>query len=117
VLRLREAGLAVDILGASAEDTVRSELGYPVIPSAQIAGADGADYGVVVVPGGAAGRALASDLAAVALVSAAVAGGGRVLTVGTGSELAVAAGVRASACKDADGLPDLMRELTGGSEK
>jgi protease I len=111
VLRLREAGLEVDILGAEADDTLRSELGYPVIPDGAISSGVGSHYDVVVVPGGSAGDALAADETAVKLLGSAASNGALVLTIGTGAALADAAGAKASKCADADGLPALMSEL------
>lgn len=116
VLRLREAGLDVEIRAASAEDTLRSELGYPVVPDGALKGVDGSSYDVVVVPGGAAGRALAADGDAVALLQAVTAGGGRVVTIGSGRTATETAGVGASSYDDADGLAPAMRELLAGLE-
>jgi protease I len=116
VLRLREAGLEVEIRASSAEDTLRSELGYPVIADGEMKGVDGAAYDVVVVPGGAAGKALASDADAVALLKSVAAGGGRVVTIGSGRAATEAAGVAGSGYDDADGLPPAMRELLAGLE-
>ena len=104
----------MDILGPGGDDTLRSELGYPVIPNGSIAGAAESTYDVVVVPGGAAGKALASDERAVSLVAATAASGGRVVTIGSGAALAEAAGIVAPTCQDADGLPELIRELMAG---
>ncbi len=117
VLRFREAGLEVDILGASADDTLHSELGYPVIPDGEIKAADGASCDIVVVPGAAAGEALAADEAAVALVASCAGNGGHVVTIGSGKNLAKAAGVHSMSVEDADGLPPLMRELMHGMGK
>jgi len=117
VLRLREAGLEVDILGAGADDTLRSELGYPVIPNGAITSAADSHYDVVVVPGGAAGNALAADQTAVAVVASTAANGGLVVTIGSGAGVAEAAGIMAATCHDADGLPELMRHVMAGLAK
>jgi protease I len=117
VLRLREAGLEVDILGTEGDGTVRSELGYPVIPNGAIASATVTRYDVVVVPGGAAGETLASDETAVALVTSTASSGGLVVTIGTGAGVADAAGIMAPTCQDADGLPELMRNVMAGLGK
>ena len=111
VLRLREAGAEVAIAAPSAEGTVYSSLGYPVIADISLAAAT-AETDLVVVPGGDAGRALGADPEAVRLVSSAAQAGARVVAIGTGSQLADAAGVSvAAACDDADGLPPLFRRL------
>src|ERR1019366_2885171 len=117
VLRLREAGLEVDILGGGTDDTLRSELGYPVVPNGSIASAADSRYDVVVVPGGAAGKALSSDDQAVVVVASAAANGARVVTTGSGAGGAEAADITAPTCQDADDLPELMRELMAGLGK
>jgi putative intracellular protease/amidase len=88
-----------------------------VVPNGSIASASDSRYDVVVVPGGAAGKALSSDDQAVVAVASAAANGARVVTIGSGAGVAEAAGITAPMCQDADGLPELMRELMAGLGK
>lgn len=114
-LRLREAGADVVLLGPAADSTYHSTLGYPVIPDRSLSEA-GDGFDLVIVPGGDAGPKLANDAEAVALVSGLAAAGAKVATIGSGSQLASAAGVPVSASiEDADGLPELLRALLASS--
>ena len=105
VLRFAKPGSRWTSSVADADDTLRSELGYPVIPDGAIrSDAECSSYDVVVVPGGAAGQALAGDERPSALVAASAASGA-VVTIGTGLESPTRRAVEASKCEDADGLP------------
>lgn len=112
VLRLREAGFAVDIVGEQSEETVRSVLGYPVIADGGIDAAAAQDYDVVVIPG-AEGGTLATNAAVISAVANAAQNGAVVITVGSGLDVATAAGVPSRQCDNADGLPALFGELMG----
>ena len=113
VLRFREAGVDVAILGPEADSTFYSILGYPVVPDKSTSeAAENCD--LVVIPGGAAAERLAGDEGAVALLSSLVGAGARVVTIGKGALVAEAANVPVEAhCQDADGLPQLFRTLLG----
>jgi protease I len=63
VLRLRELGADVFIAGPSAEETYRSQLGYPVIPDGDLAAAAARQPDVLIVPGGDPGRLLTASAA------------------------------------------------------
>jgi protease I len=52
VLRLREAGVAVTIVGPTAGEVYASKLGYPAVAEAGIEDVDADDFDAVVVPGG-----------------------------------------------------------------
>ena len=52
VLRFREAGAAVTIVGPAAGQVYGSKLGYPVVPDVSVDDVDPADFDCVVVPGG-----------------------------------------------------------------
>jgi protease I len=52
VLRLREAGVAVTIVGPAAGEVYASKLGYPAAAEAGIDDVDADDFDAVVVPGG-----------------------------------------------------------------
>jgi protease I len=113
VLRLREAGVDVAILGPEADSTFHSTLGYPVVPDRSTS--DAAEHcDLVVIPGGAAADRLAGDKVAIALLTSLAGDGARVVTVGRGALVAAAANVPVEAqCEDADGLPQLFRTLLG----
>ena len=52
LMRLREEGCNIVVVGPSAEQTYASKLGYPVKPDLAIADADPAAFDAVVIPGG-----------------------------------------------------------------
>jgi protease I len=52
VLRLREAGATVTIVGPAAGEVYASKLGYPAIAEAGVEDIDADDFDAVVVPGG-----------------------------------------------------------------
>ena len=52
VLRLREAEIAVSVLGVEGEQAAYSLLGYPVVPNAPLAKVSPADFSAIVIPGG-----------------------------------------------------------------
>jgi protease I len=113
VLRLREAGTDVTILGPSADATFYSCLGYPVVPDRSIADA-GDGFDLLVIPGGEAAQDLATDSAAVGLTATLAGKQAQIVTIGAGTQVLAAAGVRPSAdCENADGLPQLFQKLLG----
>lgn len=52
VLRLREAGVRVTIVGPQAGEVYASKLGYPAVAEVGIADVSAADFDAVIVPGG-----------------------------------------------------------------
>jgi protease I len=52
VLRFREMGAAVTVIGADGARIYRSRLGYPVLPDKGIAEARAADFDAIILPGG-----------------------------------------------------------------
>lgn len=61
VLRFREAGANVTVIGADGVRTYVSKLGYPVIPDAAMSGVSPDKFDVIVVPSGAAAAARKGD--------------------------------------------------------
>ena len=124
VLRLREAGADVSVIGPARDETYRSALGYPVIPDDDVAAAAAADYDVLVIPGGAAAGRLAADAGARQLVQAHLGRGRTValLGTGTGSRHAELTGADSGARTEGtilryatpDDLPGLVPALLGG---
>lgn len=56
VLRLREADVAVSVLGVEGDQAAYSLLGYPVVPNAPLAKVSPSDFSAIVVPGGNVGN-------------------------------------------------------------
>ncbi|MET0233650.1 MAG: type 1 glutamine amidotransferase domain-containing protein [Kibdelosporangium sp.] len=52
VLRLREAGAAVTVVGPSTGEVFASKLGYPATADVAVGDVDAGDFDVVIVPGG-----------------------------------------------------------------
>src|ERR1700731_3957862 len=55
VLRFREEGATVTVIGADGERTYVSKLGYPVIPDAPLSALSPKNFDLIVVPSGSAG--------------------------------------------------------------
>jgi protease I len=71
VLRLRELGINVSVAGPVADQTYVSTLGYPVIPDVDLGAAAEQKPDLLIVPGGEAGRRLATSALMAGLVRAA----------------------------------------------
>ena len=52
VLRLREIGADVVVIGVDGTEAATSVLGYPVVPNVAMSATTAADYAALVVPGG-----------------------------------------------------------------
>ena len=52
VLRLREIGADVTVIGVDGADAATSVLGYPVVPNVAMSQTSPGDYAALVVPGG-----------------------------------------------------------------
>lgn len=68
VLRLREAGVAVTIVGPTAGEVYASKLGYPAVAEAGIDDVTADDFDAVVIPGGFSPEYLRRNPAVVELV-------------------------------------------------
>jgi protease I len=121
VLRLREAGAEVSVIGPSRDETYYSTLGYPVIPDDDFAAASQADYDVLIVPGGAAGARLSENGEARQLVQAHLGRGRTVALLGADDGHSLLTGeADAAAGRDTilryastDDLPALVPALLG----
>jgi protease I len=121
VLRLREAGAEVSVIGPSRDETYRSPLGYPVIPDNDFAAAAQADYDVLIVPGGAAAARLAENAEARRLVQAHLGRGRTVALLGADDSHSLLAGEADAAAArgtilryaSTDDLPALAPALLG----
>ena len=56
VLRLREAGVPVSVLGVEGDQAAYSLLGYPVVPNAALNNVSPSDFSAIVIPGGNVGN-------------------------------------------------------------
>jgi protease I len=61
VLRLREEGIPVTVVGVDPDRTYLSQLEYPVIPELGIGDAQAKDFTAVIVPGGGAAAHIAGE--------------------------------------------------------
>jgi protease I len=52
VLRLREIGADVVVIGVGGKEAATSVLGYPVLPNVAMSDTSAADYAALIVPGG-----------------------------------------------------------------
>ncbi len=119
LLRLRELGAPVAVAAPSADQTYVSTLGYPVVPDLDLAGAADRDPGLLIVPGGEAGRRLAASAQAGPLVRGVLARGQAVVITGEPGELAAVAGradpaattAEVIACPSPDDLTSLVPTL------
>lgn len=112
VLRLREQGAAVFIAGPAADQAYYSRLGYPVVPDGDLAEAIVKQPNVLIVPGGDAGRRLASAAAFAEMLRVQAARG--TLIAVTGDPGGLDAGLH---CPSPDDLttfvPALLQALAG----
>jgi protease I len=92
VLRFREMGAAVTVIGAEAEHTYRSRLGYPVLPDRGLAEVTPAEFDAIILPGGAA-PASGAEARLAEFLRAARRGGAVLAALSTGANLLDAAGL------------------------
>src|SRR3954469_22176857 len=52
VLRLREVGVEVSVIGVDGAEAATSVLGYPVVPNVAMTQAAAGDYAALMIPGG-----------------------------------------------------------------
>ena len=106
VLRLREIGADVAVIGVAGGGAAPSALGYPVIPNLALADARPEDFTALIVPGGRIG-ALKDNGALRDFLSQAAARGARVLAISQAAALAPGALV----ARTTDDVPQCMRKL------
>jgi len=92
VLRFREAGATVTVIGADADKTYRSRLGYPVLPDIGVAEAVGTNFNAIVLTEGAIPRTSA-DAAAIDFLVTASRGGAILAALGAGEKALGCAGL------------------------
>lgn len=109
VLRLREDGTPVTVVGCDPAKTYLSKLEYPVIPDIGIDGTQANEFAAVIVPGGGAGERIARVPRMLSFIADAAARGAVLGATSEGVMALAAAGAltgkRVAARKDArDGL-------------
>lgn len=100
VLRLREAGAKVTVIGAGDDGTYYSRLRYPVIPDVTVAQAAGSSFDMIVAPSTINAMVLA-DAGVRALLTSVHANGGIVCVAGNAIDAAKAAGLPIGKTNDA----------------
>jgi protease I len=115
VLRLREAGVAVSVLGVEGDQAAYSLLGYPVVPNAALSGTSPRDLTAIVIPGGNVGaisnndvlRRFLTDAAGNGTILAAISQAGTLLPGSNGSKIPHTTIV----AQTADELPQWSRKI------
>ena len=117
VLRFREENARVTVLGAVADRTCVSRLGYPVVPDAALDERSPGDFDVLVLPGGGS-NPVATGEAVVAFVAEAARAGAVVGVVSEAAGVADRAGLsgeRLVRAASADDLPGFFKALVAAS--
>ena len=108
VLRLREIGADVVVIGVAGKEVASSVLDYPVVPNVAMADTAPGDYAALIVPGGRVER-LAEDAAFRAfLVDAAAC---RVRLAAASQAMSLVAGFEAIIAPTTDDVPRMTRTL------
>lgn len=108
VLRLREIGTDVVVIGVHGREAAASVLDYPVVPNAAMTEVAPGDFAALVVPGGNV-DALAANGALGAFVRAAADKGARIAAASQAA--ALVAGLDALVARTTDDVPQMMRAL------
>jgi len=112
LLRLREESVSVSVIGPEADKTYLSQLEFPVVPDAGIGDVKAADYGAVIVSGGASANRIAENAKMVAFIKEAARNGAVLAAVSNGAKAFEAAGAKAAvAVKNTDALPEFCRNF------
>jgi protease I len=112
LLRLREEGIPVSVIGPEADKTYLSELEFPMVPDAGIAQVSGKDFGAVFVSGGASANRIAENERMVAFIKEAQAAGAVLASISNGSKAFSAAGAKPSvSVPNTDALPEFCKQL------
>ena len=111
LLRLREADVAVSVLGVEGDQAAYSILGYPVVPNAPLSKVSPSDFSAIVIPGGkveniagnAALKSFLNEASASGAVIAGISQAGALVPQGKSGKAIVA--------KTADELPQWTKAL------
>ena len=112
LLRLREEGTPVSVVGAEADKTYFSQLEYPVIPDLGIGQAQAKDFGAVIVPGGRSAKTIAEEPRMQRFIKEAASAGAIMAATAEGVTALSAAGVKpAVSVRSTNELPEFCRAL------
>ncbi len=112
LLRLREEGKAVSVIGAESNKTYFSRLEYPVIPDHGIDEVQGKDYGAVIVVGGRSAKIIAEEPRMLRFIKEAAASGALLAALSEGASAFAAAGAAPKiSARSTDQLPEFCRSL------
>jgi len=106
VLRLREIGADVAVIGVDGAEAATSVLGYPVVPNVAMAATTPGDYAALVVPGGKV-ESLAGNAAFRAFLEQAKGAGVRIAAASQAAALAPGARI----ARTTDDVPQWTRNL------
>jgi len=106
VLRLREIGADVAVIGVEGAEAATSVLGYPVVPNVAMAATTPGEYAALVVPGGKV-ESLAGNAAFRAFLEQAKGAGVRIAAASQAAALAPGARV----ARTTDDVPQWTRNL------
>jgi protease I len=107
LLRLREEDRPVTVIAVETDKTYFSQLEYPVIADIGIAGAKGADYACVFVPGGQSAKIIAEEPRMQAFIRDAAKAGAFLASISEGTTAIKAAGAKGAREVTARGTNDL----------
>jgi protease I len=110
VLRLREAGIPVTVIGVDGDQAATSLLGYPVVPNVALANSAPGDFAALVVPGGKLGR-VGDDAALRRFLTDAGSKGAILAGISQGCALLPPETAATVVAPTADDLPKLSRAL------
>jgi protease I len=106
VLRLREIGADVVVIGVDGGEAAASVLGYPVVPNVALTATSPGDYAALVIPGGNVAK-LADNAFFVSFLRDAEERGVRIAAASQAAALAP----KALTARTTDDVPHLMRTL------
>ncbi len=108
VLRLREVGADVAVIGVDGPDAAASVLDYPVVPNVAMADTQPSQYAAIVIPGGDVAK-LAANAAFRAFLREAAAKG--VPLAAASQAASLVEGMKASIAASTDDVPRWTRQL------
>jgi protease I len=110
VLRLREVGADVVVIGMEGGEAAASVLGYPVVPNVAMAQASPGDYAALIIPGGNVAN-LADNAAFHAFLRDAATKRVRIYAASQAASLATSVAPTAVVARTTDDVPQWTRNL------
>ena len=115
VLRLREAGADVVVIGIAGAEAATSQLGYPVVPNVALAQCAPREFDALVLPGGK--TAELSENAALGRFIDEAAANGAVLAAASQAASLVPRGKNALVARTTDDVPQWTRSLLNSLQR